>query len=54
MPKNLELLRRSDFLPAFFAKGRMEPLLRRMPVKVILNPATPLLGAAHFFQADRG
>ena len=54
VPKNLELLRRSDFLAAFFAKGRLESLLRRMPVKVILNPATPLLGAAHFFQAERG
>ncbi len=50
VPKNLELLRCSDFLAGFFAKGRLEPLLRRIPVKVILNPATPLLGAAHFFQ----
>lgn len=48
--KNLELLRRSDFLDAFFAKGRMESLLRRMPVKVILNPHTPLLGAAHYLK----
>jgi glucokinase len=47
-PKNLELLRRPDFLHAFFDKGRMEPLMRRMPVKVILEPHTPLYGAAAF------
>ncbi|MFZ1538864.1 MAG: glucokinase [Chromatiaceae bacterium] len=45
-PKNLDLLRGPDFLAAFLGKGRMEPLLRRMPVKVILNPHTPLFGAA--------
>jgi glucokinase len=47
-PKNLALLRRADFLDAFFDKGRMEPLMRRMPVKVILEPHTPLYGAAAF------
>ncbi len=45
-PKNLDLLRGPDFLAAFLGKGRMEPLLRRMPVKVILNPLTPLFGVA--------
>jgi glucokinase len=45
-PKNLALLRGPAFLSAFFDKGRMEPLMRRMPVKVILRPDTPLLGAA--------
>lgn len=47
-PKNLSLLRRAGFLEGFFDKGRMEPLMRRMPVRVILNPHTPLLGAARF------
>jgi len=50
-PKNLELLRRGAFLDAFFAKGRMEGLMRRMPVKVILNQQAPLLGAARFMLA---
>jgi glucokinase len=47
-PKNLDALRRSQFLDGFFSKGRMEPLMRRMPVRVILRGDTPLLGAALF------
>lgn len=47
-PKNLALLRRPVFLDAFFQKGRMEHLMRRMPVRVILEPNTPLFGAARF------
>jgi glucokinase len=52
-PKNLEALRASQFLDGFFSKGRMEPLMRRMPVRVILNGDTPLLGAARFMAAER-
>jgi glucokinase len=47
-PKNLNLLRRGPFLAAFFDKGRMEVLMRRMPVKVILEQRAPLYGAARF------
>jgi glucokinase len=47
-PKNLHLLGRGAFLDGFFAKGRMESLMHRMPVKVILNQRAPLLGAARF------
>jgi glucokinase len=47
-PKNLELLRRSEFLSAFFDKGRMEALMRRIPVRVICEQRAPLLGAARF------
>jgi glucokinase len=47
-PKNLEALRASRFLDGFFAKGRMEPHMRRMPVRVILRAETPLLGAARY------
>ncbi len=50
-PKNLEALRRSQFLEGFVAKGRMEPLMRRMPVRVILCGDTPLLGAARYMAA---
>jgi glucokinase len=46
-PKILPCLERGDFLNAFFSKGRMRPLLEAMPVRVILNPKTALLGAAH-------
>lgn len=52
-PKNLDALRASQFLQGFFAKGRMEPLMRRMPVRVILRGDTPLLGAARFMARER-
>ncbi len=48
VPKNLECLRRGGFLEGFFDKGRMGSLMRRMPVRVILQPDAPLLGAARF------
>ncbi len=45
-PKILDWLKRDDFLQAFFAKGRMRPLLEKMPVRVILNERTALYGPA--------
>jgi glucokinase len=53
-PKNLELLRRGPFLRAFFDKGRMAALMRRMPVKIVLEQAVPLLGAARFLRRSNG
>ena len=50
-PKNLDLLRRGGFIQGFLDKGRMRPLMQRMPVQVILEPRTPLLGAARFMLA---
>lgn len=47
-PKILPKLRDPMFLDAFSAKGRMKPLLLAMPVRVILNDKTALLGAAHY------
>jgi glucokinase len=47
-PKILPALRRGAFLRAFFDKGRMRPLLEEIPVRVILNQETPLLGAERF------
>jgi glucokinase len=46
-PKILPRLQQGNFLNAFFNKGRMRPLLEATPVRVILKPATALLGAAH-------
>ncbi|QIK36873.1 glucokinase [Caldichromatium japonicum] len=46
--KNLECLRRGAFLEGFFDKGRMGSLMRRMPVRVILQPDISLFGAARF------
>jgi glucokinase len=45
-PKILPRLMDGRFLEAFVGKGRFEELLRRIPVKVILNDLTALLGAA--------
>ncbi|HHH44787.1 MAG TPA: glucokinase [Gammaproteobacteria bacterium] len=45
-PRILDSLKEGTFLSAFWSKGRMEPLMRSMPVRVILNPDTALYGAA--------
>ncbi len=45
-PKILAKLRSREFLEAFSAKGRMRPVLEMVPVRVILNDRTALLGAA--------
>ena len=50
-PKNLALFRRPAFLEAFIAKGRMEPLMRRMPVRIILNDRAALFGPAIYLAA---
>ena len=45
-PKILPRLRRGPFLESFAAKGRYRDLMRAVPVRVILEPDTALLGAA--------
>ena len=45
-PKILERLKEPAFLENFFAKGRMEPLMRNMPVRIILNDRAALFGPA--------
>ena len=45
-PRIIDKLREPDFLYGFQSKGRMESLMRSMPVRVILNPLTALRGAA--------
>ena len=45
-PKILPFLRNGTFMKAFIAKGRYKRLLNTIPVHVILNPNTALLGAA--------
>jgi glucokinase len=47
-PKILPKLQEPFLLEAFFAKGRVRPLLKAMPVRVIINPKTALFGAARF------
>jgi glucokinase len=45
-PKIVPKLSGPLFMQAFVCKGRMQPLLEAMPVKVITNDKTALLGAA--------
>jgi glucokinase len=45
-PKIIERLKGPGFMLAFCTKGRLSPLLENIPVRVILNDRTALLGAA--------
>jgi glucokinase len=47
-PKIIDALKHPLFMNAFLDKGRMRPLLEAMPVRVITNKNTALLGAARF------
>lgn len=51
--KILPKLKGPLFMEAFTAKGRMGPLLQSMPVRVILNPRSALLGAARYATGSR-
>jgi glucokinase len=53
-PKIVSKLKEPEFMNAFTAKGRMRPLLQDMPVSVIMNPKTALLGAARHAAFDSG
>jgi glucokinase len=46
-PKILPFLQRGGFLRAFLDKGRLRPTLERIAIRVSLNPAAALIGAAH-------
>jgi len=48
-PKILPALQEGTFIHAFKAKGRFLPLLDKIPVKLSLNPRTPLIGAINYF-----
>ena len=47
-PRILAALGRGSFIESFDDKGRLRPLLERIPVHVILRPETALWGAAAF------
>ena len=46
--KLLTKIKEGGFLESFFGKGRMRPLLEAMPVRLILDEAVTLKGAARF------
>jgi glucokinase len=49
------LPRQGLFMQAFTDKGRFKPLMEKIPVRVILNDKTALLGAAsHAFELENG
>jgi glucokinase len=45
-PKIVRMLQQGVFMTAFCSKGRMRPLLEKIPVHVILDPKVALIGAA--------
>ncbi|MFO1350491.1 MAG: glucokinase [Gammaproteobacteria bacterium] len=47
-PKIIAKLKTPLFMQAFVAKGRLRPVMEAMPVRVILNDKTALLGTARF------
>ena len=51
-PRVLDQLKEENFLRGFWSKGRMEPLMRSMPVRVILNEHTALYGAAVYADSE--
>jgi glucokinase len=50
-PKILKTLQSGDFMEAFIDKGRMAPILRAIPVRIILDDTCALLGAAAYAEA---
>ena len=50
-PKILPMLTGGVFVKGFLAKGRLNEILKRIEVRVSLNPAAGLLGAAHYAAA---
>ncbi len=47
-PKIIEKLKDGTFMGAFSSKGRLSDIVSNIPVKVILNDKTALLGAVNF------
>jgi len=47
-PKIISKLKDGTFMQAFTEKGRMRSVMEAIPVRVILNDETALLGAAHY------
>jgi glucokinase len=45
-PRLIDKLKEATFLQAFCAKGRLQPILEAIPIRVIMNDKTALYGAA--------
>jgi glucokinase len=46
--KNMQYLNKNIFIKEFCSSGRMAPLLKDIPITIILNDKTALLGAAYY------
>jgi glucokinase len=53
-PKIIRKLQDGAFLKAFIGQGRMKDLLAQMPVRVIMNDKTALIGAARYAALKSG
>ncbi len=53
-PQLIKKMSSGLFMDAFSAKGRFEPLLRAIPVRVLLNDQAALLGAARYAGLQAG
>ena len=51
-PKILNKLKEGAFMQAFTHKGRLSVLISHIPVKVILNDKTPILGCGNFLNIN--
>ncbi len=47
-PRILPFLNKPAFMEAFRRKGRLSEMVAQIPVRVVLNPSAPLLGAAYY------
>jgi glucokinase len=47
-PRIIEKLRDGCFMNAFVAKGRLSPLMRSVPVRVVLDDRVAVMGAARY------
>jgi glucokinase len=53
-PKIAPALKKPEFVKSFLAKGRMSKLLEAIPVSIVLNDLTALMGAARCAALDAG
>jgi glucokinase len=53
-PKIIRKLQEPRFMEAFCDKGRLKPVLQLIPVRVITNDLTALLGAARYAAVQAG
>jgi glucokinase len=52
-PHLVSFFKEEGFLKAFVEKGRLSTVLKKIPIKIVLNDKTALLGAARFAQENR-